>query len=109
MASARAFGSPPGPQGLFEDRPSRPRIGGVFRRLAAWLRRKGKGPPEDLDTREELEAREEGRRLLEEKDTYRALSRGGPDTTRGPGGEPPGPFSADGPSRVACVEPDPYG
>jgi len=58
----------------------------VFRRLAAWLRRKHEGPPGDLDTREEPEAREQGRRLLEEKDTYRALGRGGPDINRGPGG-----------------------
>ena len=55
----------------------------MFRRLTALLRRKHKGPPEDLDTREELEAREEGRRLLEDKDTYRALDRFGPDMTAG--------------------------
>lgn len=37
-------------------------------------------PPEELDTPEELEAREEARRLLEDKDTYRTLGAGlGPD------------------------------
>ena len=55
----------------------------MFERLTAWLRRKHEGPPEDLDTREKLEAREEGRRLLEDKDTYRALDRFGPDMTAG--------------------------
>ena len=71
------------PAHLPDSRASGPRIGGVFRRLTAWLRRKHEGPPEDLDTREELEAREEGRRLLEDKDTYRALGRSGPDMTSG--------------------------
>jgi hypothetical protein len=56
----------------------------MFARLAAWLRHRRAAPPEDLDTPEELEAREEGRRLLEDKDTYRALGRGGPDIGRGP-------------------------
>lgn len=60
------------------------RIGGMFGRLTALLRRRRVAPPEDLDTREELEAREEGRRLLEDKDTYRALGRAGPDMTSGP-------------------------
>jgi hypothetical protein len=55
----------------------------MFARLAARLRRRRVAPPEDLDTREELEAREEGRRLLEDKDTYRALGRAGPDMTSG--------------------------
>ena len=59
------------------------RIGGVFARLTAWVRRRRKAPPEDLDTPEELEAREEGRRLLEDKDTYRALDRAGPPMTSG--------------------------
>jgi hypothetical protein len=61
----------------------RPRIGGVLGRLTTWLRRGRDAPPEDLDTREELEAREEAQRLLEDKDTYRALGRTGPDMTSG--------------------------
>jgi len=59
------------------------RIGGMFARFTAWLRRRHVTPPDDLDTREELEAREEGRRLLEDKDTYRTLGRAGPDVTSG--------------------------
>jgi hypothetical protein len=55
----------------------------MFPRGAAWLRRGRVAPPEDLDTPEELEAREEGRRLLEDKDTYRALDRAGPPMTSG--------------------------
>jgi hypothetical protein len=62
---------------------SRTRIGGMLRRLTAWVRRRRVAPPDDLDTREELEAREEGRRLLEDKDTYRALGHSGPDMTSG--------------------------
>jgi hypothetical protein len=46
-------------------------------------RRRRVQAPEDLDTPEELEAREEGRRLLEDKDTYRTLDRFGPDMTSG--------------------------
>jgi hypothetical protein len=55
----------------------------VFARLTAWLRRRRVAPPEDLDTPEELEAREEGRRLLEDKDTYRVLGRPVRDMTSG--------------------------
>ena len=55
----------------------------MFARVTAWLRRRRVAPPEDLHTPEELEAREEGRRLLEDKDTYRALDRGGPPMTSG--------------------------
>jgi hypothetical protein len=56
----------------------------VFARLTAWIRgRREPKAPEDLDTSEELEAREEARRLLEDKDTYRALGRSGPDVTSG--------------------------
>ena len=55
----------------------------MFARVTAWFRRRRETPPEELDTPEELEAREEGRRLLEDKDTYRALGRSGPDMTSG--------------------------
>jgi hypothetical protein len=56
----------------------------MFARLAAWLRRRRhEDLPDDLDTQEELDAREEGRHLLEDKDTYRALARFGPDGTPG--------------------------
>jgi hypothetical protein len=55
----------------------------MFARLTAWLRRRRVATPEDLDTPEELEAREEGRRLAEDRDTYRTLARGGPDITFG--------------------------
>jgi hypothetical protein len=56
----------------------------MFARLTAWLRRRRvTTPPEDLDTADELEAREEARQLLEDKDTYRTLGRAGPDMTSG--------------------------
>ena len=59
-------------------------ISSMLARLSAWLRRRRhEHPPEDLDTPEELDAREEGRRLLDDKDTYRALGRSGPDATSG--------------------------
>jgi hypothetical protein len=56
----------------------------MLARLTAWIRRRrAPAPPEDLDTTEELEAREEARQLLEDKNTYRALGRAGPDLTSG--------------------------
>jgi hypothetical protein len=56
----------------------------VLARLLARLLRRREQPPEDLDTPDELAAREEGRRLQEDRDTYRVLSKSGPDWTSGP-------------------------
>jgi hypothetical protein len=51
----------------------------VLSRLRQWLR----GRRESL-TPEELEGRDEGRRLLDDKETYRVLDRFGPrDATEG--------------------------
>jgi hypothetical protein len=51
----------------------------VLSRLRQWLRR-----PRRSLTPEELEARDEARRLLDDKETYRVLDRFGPrDTTEG--------------------------
>ena len=45
----------------------------MFARLREWVRGQRRPP-----TPEELEAREEGRRLLDDKETYRVLDRFGP-------------------------------